>query len=187
MTDFKIIKLKKNLNIICFNDQLLGNGFLIPAGPLREGMSALKRVHIVIINGDKNLKFEKKLLKINDKLSIFYSKYIPVNTKKFKGKKLFAIAGIGNPENFFEIIREQNLTIEKKLAFPDHYQFKKSEILNIIKEAKKDNYQVVMTEKDYHRVKDYDLAEIDFIKVKLEISKEKEFLKKVLEIYGKTN
>ena len=184
---FQDYKIRKNLNIICFSKQLLGNGMLIPSGPLRESIDSLKHAHIVIINGVQNLDFEKKLLRVNNEVSVFYSKYILIDIEKYKGKKLLVIAGIGNPENFFELIEMQNLNIEKKLIFPDHYQFSKSEILNIINEAKKNNYQVVMTEKDYYRVKDYNLPEVQYIKVKLEITEKKEFLKKVLKVYDKTN
>ena len=184
---FQDYKIKKNLNIVCFNNQLLGNGMLIPAGPLRESVDSLKSAHIIIINGDQNIEFERKLLEINNEISIFYSRYQLIDIEKYRGKKLFVIAGIGNPENFFELIRSQNLNIIKKLSFPDHYQFSKSEILNIINDARKNGYQVVMTEKDYHRVKDYNFTEIHYMKVKLEIAEKKEFLNKVLTVYDKKN
>jgi len=184
---FQDYKIKKNLNVVCFNNQLLGNGMLIPAGPLRESVDSLKSAHIIIINGDQNIEFERKLLEINNEISIFYSRYQLIDIEKYRGKKLFVIAGIGNPENFFELIRSQNLNIIKKLSFPDHYQFSKSEILNIINDARKNGYQVVMTEKDYHRVKDYNFTEIHYMKVKLEIAEKKEFLNKVLTVYDKKN
>ena len=184
---FQDYKIKKNLNIVCFNNQLLGNGMLIPAGPLRESVDSLKSAQIIIINGDQNIEFERKLLEINNEISIFYSRYQLIDIEKYRGKKLFVVAGIGNPENFFELIRSQNLNIIKKLSFPDHYQFSKSEILNIINDARKNGYQVVMTEKDYHRVKDYNFTEIHYIKVKLEIAEKKEFLNKVLTVYDKKN
>lgn len=184
---FQDYKIKKNLNIVCFNNQLLGNGMLIPAGPLRESVDSLKSAHIIIINGDQNIEFERKLLEINNEISIFYSRYQLIDIEKYRGKKLFVVAGIGNPENFFELIRSQNLNIIKKLSFPDHYQFSKSEILNIINDARKNGYQVVMTEKDYHRVKDYNFTEIHYIKIKLEIAEKKEFLNKVLTVYDKKN
>ncbi len=184
---FQDYKIKKNLNVVCFNNQLLGNGMLIPAGPLRESVDSLKSAHIIIINGDQNIDFERKLLEINNEISIFYSRYQLIDIEKYRGKKLFVIAGIGNPENFFELIRSQNLNIIKELSFPDHYQFSKSEILNIINDARKNGYQVVMTEKDYHRVKDYNFTEIHYMKVKLEIAEKKEFLNKVLTVYDKKN
>ena len=46
--------IKKNLNIVCFNqNQLIGNGLVLPAGPLRESLSSLKNANIIIINGKK--------------------------------------------------------------------------------------------------------------------------------------
>ena len=77
------------MNIVCFNDsQLIGNGFIIPAGPLRESLQSLKQAQIVVINGRSNKNFENKILKINDQLEIFYSKYVPIDIEKFKNKKL---------------------------------------------------------------------------------------------------
>ncbi len=59
------VSIKKDLNIVCFNStDLAGNGFLLPAGPLRESLKNLNRYQIVVINGKKNVKFEKKIKKI---------------------------------------------------------------------------------------------------------------------------
>ena len=112
-------KIKKNLSIVCFNqNQKVGNGLIIPAGPLRESLLSLKKMDVVIINGKKeDAEFEKKILSINKKLEIFYSHYEPENLDKFRGFDLLAMAGIGNPENFFKILEENNLNIKKKLNF----------------------------------------------------------------------
>ena len=92
---------KKNINIICFNqNQLIGNGLVLPSGPLRENLSVLKNIDIAIINGKKDNDFENKIKNIGKKLEIFYSSFEPVNLDQFKNKKLMAIAGIGNPKNF---------------------------------------------------------------------------------------
>ena len=97
---FQDYSIKKDLNILCFNkNQLIGNGLLLPSGPLREGLNSLERADIIIINGEKDSEFEK-ILKINKNLEIYYSIYNPVNLNEFKNKELLAIAGIGNPENF---------------------------------------------------------------------------------------
>ena len=53
-------KIKKNLSIVCFNEkQLIGNGFIFPAGPLREGLNALNNVDLIVINGKENKNFQK--------------------------------------------------------------------------------------------------------------------------------
>ncbi len=173
-------KIKKNFNIVCFNQrQLIGNGMVLPAGPLRESLSSIKLADIVIINGNKDKNFEEKLYTINNKLEIFYSKYKAINLDEFKNKKLLAVAGIGNPENFFTLIKENNLVIAKKLVFPDHYQFSKEEIQDIIREAESKNYKIIMTEKDYFKIKDYNFEKIHFLKISLEINRKQELLKKI--------
>ena len=146
MMVFKITILK-NFNIACFNEnQLAGNGLLLPSGPLRESLSALKNIDVIIINGEKNEVFEEKLLSFNKNLDIYYSSYKPINIQEFKGKRLLALAGIGNPENFFEFLKKNDLIIEKKFIFPDHYNFSINEI-KIINIAENENYQIIMTEK----------------------------------------
>ncbi len=170
-------RIKKDLKIVCFNsNQLVGNGLIIPSGPLRESLSTLEEADIAIINGDKNEIFEKKLFSINEKLEIFYSKYKPINLHEFKGKKLFAIAGIGNPENFFKLIEKNNLKIYKKLIFPDHYKFSNNEIKKIITDAKINDYQIIMTEKDFFRINNYTSSKIGYLKVSLVIENQEKLI-----------
>jgi tetraacyldisaccharide 4'-kinase len=154
---------------------------------LRENLNSLKNADIIIINGKRDKDFEDKILNINSKLEIFYSFYKPVDLDRFKNQRLFALAGIANPKNFFKLIEENNLVIEKKLVFPDHYKFSKDEIQNIITESEKNNCQILMTEKDYFKINHFNLNKIDYLKVKLEI-KEVERLKiRIKKIYDKNN
>ena len=177
-------KIKKNLSIVCFNNnQLIGNGMVLPSGPLRENLSILKNVEIVIINGSKNINFENKILNINKKLEIFYSFYKPINLDQFKNKKLLALAAIGNPENFFQLVEKNDLKIFKKKIFPDHYQFSKAEMQNILREAEMENYQVIMTEKDYYKINHYKLKKINYLKVSLEIYNKEKLFKKINSLY----
>ena len=177
-------KIKKNLNIVCFNqNQLIGNGLIIPSGPLRESLNALKDANIILINGEKDNDFEEKLLNINKNLEFFYSFFKPKNIDKFKNKKLLAIAGIGNPENFFKLLNQYDLNIEKKLIFPDHYEFTKAEIKNIIEDAKNKGLQIIMTEKDYFKIKDFNQPEIKYLEVSLEIKQKEKFIKKISQLY----
>lgn len=174
---FQDYSIKKNFSILCFNSrQLIGNGFTIPSGPLRETIKSLKRADCVLINGEKNIKFENKINKFNNNIKIFYSKYKLLDTDGIQNKKVIALAGIGNPENFFQLLERNNLKIEKKIILPDHYMFSKKEFLNIINEANIDNYQVVMTEKDYFKVKSFSTNKIDFLKVDLIIKNQEKLL-----------
>ena len=181
---FQDYKIKKNLSIICFNsNQLIGNGYLFPSGPLRESLGSLRNANILIINGERSLNFEQKILKIQKDLKIYYSNYKPLNIQEFKNKKLLVISGIGNPENFFKILKDNQMNIQKKMVYPDHYEFTKNEMLKITEYAKKNDFQIVMTEKDYYKIKDFSLENIKYLKVKLEIEKEEEFIKNVMKAY----
>jgi tetraacyldisaccharide 4'-kinase len=177
-------KIKKDLNIVCFNEkQLIGNGLVMPAGPLRESLNILKSTDIVIINGNKNKSFEEKILNINDKLKILYSNYKPVNIEKFKKKKLFAFAGIGNPENFFQLMENNGLFIKKRFIYPDHYEFSKNEIMNIVNEAKEENSQIITTEKDYYKIRKFDIDKIQYIKIELNIEDRGVLIEKIKRLY----
>ena len=172
----------KDLSIICFNEkQLIGNGRIIPAGPLRESISSLKNVKIVVINGKKNIKFEQKILAISKSIKIYYSKYRPVNAKKFKNYNLIAFAGIGNPKNFFSLLKESKFKVKKTISYPDHYKFSKNELLKIISTAKKNNLKIITTEKDYYRIKHFKLNDIRYLKTKLEIKNKNKLIKNILE------
>lgn len=170
----------KNLSILCFNEkQLIGNGFTIPAGPLREPLSALRRSKIILINGKKNEDFENKIKSINNEINIFYSKYIAQNSHKFLNENILAFAGIGNPENFFDLLKENNINVEKKISFPDHYNYSKKELDKLLKISKENNLKLLTTEKDFFRIKHFNITDIDYLTIKLEIINEELFEKEL--------
>ena len=178
---FQDYSIKKDLNILCFNsNQLIGNGLLFPSGPLREGMSSIRDAKIIIINGKTNKEFEKKIFEISNNTNIFYSKYLPLNTSQFKGKKILAIAGIGNPDNFFETLKENHLDIQKTISFPDHYEFKKEELEKIIEEARQNNWEIVTTEKDYYRINILGFKNIKYLEIELKILDKEKLISQIL-------
>ena len=69
------------------------------------------------------------------------------------------------------------------MLFPDHYEFSKKEIEKIIYEAKDKNLTLLTSEKDYYRIKKYNFKEVKYIKIKLNISDEDKFLKKLINLY----
>ena len=174
----------KDLSIICFNqNQLIGNGFVFPSGPLRENVNALKDTQIIVINGKKDSSFEEMIMDINKNIKIFYSHYKPININEFKNKDLLALAGIANPENFFNLLIKNECNLVKKLIYPDHYIFSKNEILKIIDKANRDNLKIIMTEKDFFKIKDFNLSDINYLKVNLVIEKKEELINQILNIY----
>jgi len=166
---FQDFSINKNFSLICFSsNQWIGSGFLLPSGPLRESLSAIKRADCIVINGKKNIEIENKILKEKD-TKIFYSKYIPENIDKFKNNKIIAFAGIGNPMNFIDLLNEYNLNIVDTISFPDHYTYKANDIDLLKKKANKLDATLVTTEKDYIRLDNILKTNINYLKVKLEI------------------
>ena len=176
---FQDLSINKNFNIICFNQkQWIGNGFVIPAGPLREKLTALKRADCILINGDRDIKIENQIYSENKNAIIFYSKYKAIDIDRFKGKKICAFAGIGNPSNFFELLEENNLNLVNTFSYPDHYNYSYTEIKNMYE--KFNDCILLTTEKDYYRLQNSSTLKnlkIEYLKIKLEINDKNNLIK----------
>ena len=171
---FQDFSIKKDFSILCFNSrQLIGNGFFIPSGPLRESFKSIKRAECIFINGDKNVQFENKINKINKNAKIFYSKYKIKNIYNFKNKEIIAFAGIGNPSNFFDLLKENKINVKKTYSFPDHHNYSQKDFDEIIGD---NHIKIVTTEKDYYRMNDKQKLSCDYIEVDLEIENKNEFI-----------
>tara|TARA_Y100000590_G_scaffold94189_1_gene106692 strand:- start:748 stop:1677 length:930 start_codon:yes stop_codon:yes gene_type:complete len=180
---FQDFSIEKNLSIVCFNEkQKIGNGFIIPSGPLRESLSALKRADCVVINGKKNSDFENKIFKENKEIKIFYTKYSPKNIENFKNKNIVAFAGIGNPENFFDLLEDNKVNIVKKVKYPDHYKYSKEDLEKLIEDAKVSNSILITTEKDYFRIEEKYKKNINFLKINVEIENRNQFIEEIKKI-----
>ena len=176
--------IKYDISIACFNSSYgIGNGLLIPAGPLRENLSMLRNYSAVFLNGEKK---NKRLFSILKEFNnhIFYSNYISTNIRKFNRKnKYLYFCGIGNPEEFEYSLKKYKFNIEKKFIFPDHHNFKNQEIDEIKKIAFENKLKVITTEKDYKRLNTKNKKNIDYLKIKLKIknlNKFRKFLKERL-------
>ena len=170
----------KDLNIICFNEgQLAGNEMTLPSGPLREPLSSIKKSQIIVINGEKNIKFEKKIKNESKNISIYYSKYRALNIASLMNQNLLAFAGIGNSENFFNLLETNNLKVIEKISFPDHYDYSLEELNNLIDLSVKKNLKLITTEKDFFRIKHHGLSQIQYLGVDVEIENINNFEKEI--------
>ena len=93
------------------------------------------------------------------------------------------MAAIGNPENFFELLKENKLQVEKKLYFQITTNLQKRNTIFV--EAEKENLRVIMTEKDYFKVKKYNLNEIRYLKISIELKEEEKFFENINRLYEK--
>ena len=177
---FQDFSINKNLSVVCFNEnQWIGNGLTIPSGPLREDLSSLKRANLVFINGEKNSDIESKIYNKNKKIKIYYTKYKAANINEFKNKNILAFAGIGNPVNFFDLLKKNNINITKAKKFPDHYNYSKKELEDLVNKAKEKNSILLTTEKDYFRINQKYKKNINFLKIKVEIENKDRFVEEI--------
>jgi len=117
-----------------------GNGYCLPAGPLRETVQRLNSVDIQIANGVAGRQeFAMKL--VPQAICNLRDAHRVGDLVEFRGQAVHAVAGIGNPARFFEQLRALGLEIIEH-GFPDHHNFVPGDI------AFDDGLAVLMTEKD---------------------------------------
>ncbi len=127
----------------------LGNGHLLPAGPLREPASRLRQVDFVISNGvwagkPDDLDVSVMQLEASKVCSLDRETEIPVTRfqQMHSGKPVHAIAGIGNPQRFFMMLETLGITANPHI-FPDHHLFIREDFNSIVAGS-----TIIMTEKD---------------------------------------
>ena len=181
---FQDFSLEKNFSFLYFDEKLwIGNGLLIPAGPLRESLkNGVKRADCILIKGKKNNLIENKIRELNKTIDIFYFEYKPINIENYLNKSVISFAGIGNPEGFFELLKKNNINILNNFSFPDHHNYTDREIKKLINEAKENDAILLTTEKDFLRIKKEFHDKISVLKIELIIEKKDELMDKIKRI-----
>ena len=172
-----------DLSFICFNQKnLIGNGRLIPAGPLRESLDNLENSNIFLIgNNDNNIFFKNFLLEKFSNLDFFDCIYEPLNFEDIKLENSFIVfSGIGNHQTFISMIKKYHLNVIKEIEFPDHHRYSEKDINNILYEGNKLKCTILTTEKDFLRINKININEIKILKSELKIQDEDNLLKFIL-------
>ena len=169
-----------NLQFVCFDtDKWIGNGNLIPSGPLREKLDSLKKYDGVFLKNDSENSSDKIeiIKKYNPEIEVFETFYEINNLKKFNMKDKFLIfSGIGNPTSFKKILLKNNFNIVEEVIFPDHHNYSKIDINKIIHYAKEINAKIITTEKDYVKVSKINFEDINYLEVDLKIKNEQKLI-----------
>jgi tetraacyldisaccharide 4'-kinase len=135
-------KLQRDVEIVVVDGARgFGNGWLIPAGPLRESESRIKTADAIVYNGGKSVSGAFTMTLESAALHNLVNPTKTASVADFFGQHVYAIAGIGNPERFFHQLQDFGLQFEQ-LAFPDHHVFQAADLQSIKAEA------ILMTEKD---------------------------------------
>jgi len=148
----------------------LGNGMVVPAGPLRQPFyDGLRQLDAAVINGEDDGLAALLRAKRFDGVIFNSRRHLnPNDIRALKNKPVLAFAGIGHPEGFFTMLREAGITLSGSRAFPDHHPYSSAEMKAMSKQAAADGALLVTTEKDHQRLSADDQRHI--ISVGLETS-----------------
>jgi len=132
-------RLKRDIEIAVVDTlRKFGNGFCLPAGPLREPASRLCKVNMLVYHGNSDDKYH---------FSLEFGEAVNLLTGEKRKLELFtagivhAVAGIGHPERFFNQLRARGVEVIEH-AFPDHHAYASGDV------DYADNLPILMTEKD---------------------------------------
>jgi tetraacyldisaccharide 4'-kinase len=166
---FQHRRLARNLDIVTI-DAMCPFGYekVLPAGLLREPVTALKRADAVVVTRcdqtteTELAQLEEKLRLINPDMLIAKSIHTPVCVKspgrkeisieELKDKKIFAFCGIGNPNAFFDTIEKLGADLAGSKVYNDHYHYIQRDIDEIYKQAKSLGTDLILTtQKDWSK------------------------------------
>jgi len=195
----------KDLEIVTIDTaNPFGNCRMLPAGFLREPLSALKRADVFVLTqggfGRDSGPLIDKLKRINSRALIVESIHKPeafssvsgsgdsLSLDSFKGKSAVVFSGIGNPQGFENCVSSLGINITKSFRFADHHDYTQADIDGIIKEARQMNLDVIITtRKDAVKIRELQIrgAAILALEIKLSITKnEAEFNRRLLKLYS---
>ena len=160
-----------NLNIIVFNGyQGIGNGRIIPAGPMRENLNkALNKSHLALIIDEdkKNISQQiNKTIPIIQSNLIIEDKYI----NNFKNKEVIAFCGIGYPQKFYKSLNKIGCKVLYTKSFPDHYHYSEQDIKKLLKKSQELNSLLITTEKDHVKIMENYKSRIYYFPIKIELN-----------------
>ena len=140
----------------------LGNGLTFPAGPLREPKSRLKEVDFIVNNGGPT-EGDEILMTLSP------AKFIHLNSGKEYSidkwpmhNQVHAIAGLGNPNRFFDLLLRLGFEFDKN-PFPDHHKYNKRDLYYL------DHLPILMTEKDAAKCKHFNNSKIWYLSIESKI------------------
>ncbi len=139
-------KLGRDVELVVIGPRSLGNRWLLPAGPLREPVKALEKVDGIILNGGECPKeittpcLDAKE-EITRAVNLITGESRDLQSFAKEGRKIAAVAGVAAPERFFDMLKDQHLTIEEH-PLPDHYSYKDNPFTTILADI------IFITQKD---------------------------------------
>lgn len=160
---FQHIRLKRDVDVLLVDGEKgLGNGQMLPRGPLREPVSGIKRAGVVLISkaSPESAWIADSIMKIHPVPALFKSSYRAerlvslwsgeqTGLERLSGAKVMALSAIANPSSFLNILSSLGGTVVSEFSFPDHYSYSLKELEEVIDKARVGGADfIVTTEKD---------------------------------------
>jgi len=153
---FQNPSLAKDLSILVIDGTRgIGNGRVVPAGPLRAPLKPqLERAHAIMIVGHVGAAAPLVATVTARKLPLFHATLNPdqKTVEALAGKKVLAFAGIGDPEKFFATVIAAGIDAVATRGFPDHHRFTVNDVRSLLDEATRKGLLLLTTEKDMARI-----------------------------------
>lgn len=158
--------IKKDVSIMVFDAGLgVGNGFMLPAGPLREPRRAMRRADAIIVIDSAA---PSRRLKLPAGVPVFHA--VPRTVNPYSDDvALVAFAGIGYPKKFFNALGGRVVATR---SFADHYQYTDADLDALFKLADKKGAKLVTTEKDWVRLPADARKKIKFAPLQMDLDAE---------------
>ncbi|RXH35490.1 tetraacyldisaccharide 4'-kinase [Bradyrhizobium zhanjiangense] len=153
---FQNPSLRKDASLIVIDSERgLGNGMVFPAGPLRAPLQAqLARTDALVLIGDGRAANDvaAELAKRDKPELRARLQADAASLAQLLGKRVFAFAGIGDPERFFRSLHASGVDVARMRSFADHHMFSDDELAALAVEAQREQLTLVTTEKDLARL-----------------------------------
>jgi len=199
---FTHYRLNRDIDILLVDgENPFGNGLLLPFGPLRESVEGISRSDLIIIKNNTYKQITEKVILSGDYSGVSLSlkrrilsgylefseiqsvsKHESFTTNDFAGKKIICFCSIGSPVNFYNFLKNHNISICKMIYFYDHYIYNLDDIKKIRDTFVKNNADAVFTtEKDISKINNEMINILDNlfvvkVKFKLPLNDEEELM-----------
>jgi tetraacyldisaccharide 4'-kinase len=134
----------------------IGNGKVMPAGPLRAPLTEqIARTDALLVIGDGSAADDVADRVIAAGKPVLYARFVPdeASLAALAGKRVLAFAGIGDPERFFRTLNNNGVEVGAVKVFADHHRLSQREIEQLLFEARRNALTLVTTEKDLARLR----------------------------------
>jgi len=188
---YQHLALKRDLNVLLLDaKRRVGNGSLLPMGPLREPFAGINRADIIVISRcseqDRGDDLVELIRETDPAKPILYCRHLPdeiriPQTGKvypphiLEGKNVIAFAGIAYPDDFLEMITELGARVVEFTGYPDHHAYGDRELKALVAWSKRSEVDFLLTtEKDWTRIEEIVGGDINIavLTIKIELFKD---------------